>query len=204
MTELALVRHALPVSGRDPGLSERGHGEAAALGAWLARQGCNVLLSSPMRRAAETAQYVAAELALPIVTVDDLREWELTAGEPYDVIDELAVDDPRARAVTEGRYEDFVPDLDLEVFSQRVASCMNAIFDAYPVDRIVAVCHGGVINAYLAMLIGSPRVFWFNPDYSSVSRVKLLPSGVVVVRSVNEMCHLDCIPADQQAAPTAS
>lgn len=193
MTELALVRHALPVSGRDPGLSERGHSEASALGAWLARHGCDVLLSSPMRRAAETARYVAAELDMPIVTVDDLREWELTAGEPYNVIDEEAAHDPRARAVAEGRYEDFVPELDLEAFTRRVSECMKAIFDAYPVDRIVAVCHGGVINAYLAMLIGSTRVFWFNPDYSSVSRVKLLPSGIVVVRSVNETCHLDCV-----------
>jgi probable phosphoglycerate mutase len=193
MTELVLVRHALPVSGRDPGLSERGHTEAAALGAWLARQGCDVLVSSPMRRAAETAHYVAAELGLPVVTVDDLREWELAAGEPYDVIDELAADDPRARAVAEGRYEDFVPELDLEEFTHRVAACMTALFETYSVDRIVAVCHGGVINAYLAMLIGSPRVFWFNPDYSSVSRVKLLPSGVVVVQSVNETCHLDCV-----------
>ncbi len=54
----------------------------------------------------------------------------------------------------------------------------------------MAVSHGGIINAILAGVIGTPDLFWFNPGYTSVSRVEKLRSGRVVVHSANETGHL--------------
>jgi len=76
MTELLLIRHALPVSGvQTPGLSEEGVEQALRLGSWLKGEDVDVLVTSPMRRAVETARIVAEQMGRGVdATVDDLRE----------------------------------------------------------------------------------------------------------------------------------
>ncbi len=51
---------------------------------------------------------------------------------------------------------------------------------------IVAVSHGGASNTFLAEIIGSPRRFFFNPGYCSISRVQVWPDGRFVLLSINE------------------
>src|SRR3954467_14145308 len=116
MTELLLVRHGLPVSGvAQPGLSPEGVEQARRLGTWLKAEDVDVLVSSPMRRARETADAVAGEMGPQAGAVaDDLR-----GGDPalppraYTAVEEMGPTDPRAIAIAEGRYEDFVPQLDV-------------------------------------------------------------------------------------------
>jgi probable phosphoglycerate mutase len=47
-----------------------------------------------------------------------------------------------------------------------------------------------VINAYLGDVIGTPRLLWFEPGYTSVSRVFVSRSGIRSVETVNESAHL--------------
>jgi broad specificity phosphatase PhoE len=54
---------------RDFPLDEAGRAQAAALGAWLKPSGIQTILSSPLRRAAETASILAAALGLAAPTV---------------------------------------------------------------------------------------------------------------------------------------
>lgn len=56
---------------RDPGLTDIGRREAAAAGEALLELGLRRLITSPYRRALETAELIAAKLGLPI-TVDTL------------------------------------------------------------------------------------------------------------------------------------
>ena len=58
------------------------------------------------------------------------------------------------------------------------------------VDRLVAVCHGGTINAYLSAMLGLDRLMFFFPEYTSVSRVRASRSGDKSVVSINETGHL--------------
>src|SRR5215218_313062 len=63
MTDLLLIRHGLPVSGiAGPGLSPEGIEQARRLGTWLKGEDVDVLVTSPMRRAQETAATIADEM----------------------------------------------------------------------------------------------------------------------------------------------
>jgi hypothetical protein len=53
------------------------------------------------------------------------------------------------------------------------------------------VCHGGVINAYLAHVLGlGARRGFFYPNYTSVHRVAAARSGERSIVTVNETPHL--------------
>lgn len=81
---LHLVRHGetnANLAGRyagwsDDRLNERGRSQCAELAASLAGEGVDALFTSPVRRAVETAEILAASLAAPVRTVRDLREIE--------------------------------------------------------------------------------------------------------------------------------
>jgi 2,3-bisphosphoglycerate-dependent phosphoglycerate mutase len=193
MTELLLVRHGLPVSGiQQPPLAPEGVEQARRLGTWLKAEDVDVLVASPMRRARETADAVAGEMGRDVdAVVDDLREWDTDLPPAaYTAVEEMGPTDPRAIAIAEGRYEDFVPQLDIEAFRRRTTACLDDLFERWPVGRLVAVCHGGTINAMVGGVLGIPALFWLNPGYTSVTRLRRMPGGRVVISSVNETAHL--------------
>lgn len=194
MTELLLLRHGMPRSGLvDPGLSDAGRAQAERVARWLTGQDVSALVTSPLLRARETIAPVETSLGLTADVIDDLREWELDDPDaPYDTLEDMAADDPRALAVAEGRYDDFVPELDTIAFQRRTVAAIDAVFARSRAnDKVVVSTHGGFVSAYLAHLIGTRQVMWFSADYTGISRVLRLPSGHVVVRSVNETGHLD-------------
>jgi 2,3-bisphosphoglycerate-dependent phosphoglycerate mutase len=193
MTELLLIRHALPVSGvQTPGLSEEGVEQARRLGSWLKGEDVDALVTSPMRRAVETGRILAEQMGRQVDgTVDDLREWDTDLPpQAYQPVEAMGPMDPRAIAIAEGRYDDFVPHLDRDAFRARVARGLDEVFERWPVDRVAAVCHGGTLNAAIGTLLGVPALFWVNPGYTSVSRLRRVPGGRTVVLSVNETAHL--------------
>ena len=82
MTRLVLIRHGETdwnVEGRyqgqaDPPLNARGLEQARRLAEKLEGQGLNLLYSSPLKRAAQTAEVVAAGLDVPMYLEPRLRE----------------------------------------------------------------------------------------------------------------------------------
>ncbi len=191
MTELLLIRHGLPTSGVfDPGLSPEGTAQAERLAAWLAHEDIDALYSSPFRRARETAAPLERLTGMTATVLDDLREWDTDVSQPYTPPEQIGRADPRAVALTEGRYEDFVPDLDWDAFRARAVRGMGTVFDAHPGGRVAVVCHGGITNTYLATVLGLSTMFWFHPGYTSVSRVRRMPGGRIVLHSVNETAHM--------------
>ena len=194
MTELLLIRHGHPLSGHvDPPLSATGRHQAVELGRWLARQNVEVVLSSPMARARETAERAAHEMGLPITAVlDDLREWDLDhqADGTYVALEELGSANPRLEALRTGRYEDFVPAIDRTAFLHRAARVSDALVDQWPGKRVAVFSHGGLINAVLATVLGlQETLFFFLPDYTSVSTVRVMPGGRRVVHALNGVAH---------------
>ncbi|MER5834545.1 histidine phosphatase family protein [Streptomyces sp. NPDC002130] len=191
MTELLLIRHGLPLAGVfDPELSPEGAAQAERLAAWLVHEDVDALYVSPYRRARETVAPLERLTGMTATVLDDLREWDTDVSQPYTPPEQIGTDDPRAAALAEGRYEDFVPELDRHAFRARAGRAMDTIFDAHPGGRVAVVCHGGITNTYLATVLGLPTMFWFHPDYTSVSRVRRMPGGRVVVHSVNETAHM--------------
>ena len=82
--ELVLVRHAQPVrveegsvdGAADPGLSAAGHAQADRLAAWLAVESPDALLTSPLRRATETAAPLATAFSVEPEVVEGVAEYD--------------------------------------------------------------------------------------------------------------------------------
>lgn len=195
--ELLLVRHAEPIriaageveGPADPGLTERGVEQARRLADWLRTEPVDEIVASPLRRARETATPLAEALGLEVVIDEGVSEYDADSGE-YIPIEELReLKDHRWQATIEGRWED-AGGVDPAVFQKVVVPAMDAIVDRSPGRRVAVVCHGGVINVYLAHVLGIARHLWFHPEYTSVSRVRAARSGPRSVASVNETAHL--------------
>jgi 2,3-bisphosphoglycerate-dependent phosphoglycerate mutase len=195
--DLLLIRHAEPEriapgtadTPADPLLTERGRAQAERLARWLEYERIDAVLSSPLRRARETAQVVADELGLDAEVVDGLMEYDARA-DYYIPVEELReTRDHHWRAMIEGRWEELGGE-DPDRFQRRIVPCVDAIIERFPGGRVVAVCHGGVINVYLAALLGLERHLWFEPGYTSISRVAAARTGERSVVTLNETAHL--------------
>jgi 2,3-bisphosphoglycerate-dependent phosphoglycerate mutase len=192
--ELLLIRHAEPVrvveadAPADPPLRDRGRRQAERLAAWLADEDLDGIVSSPMRRARETAEPVAAAHRLEVVIDNELAEFD-REGTSYIPYEELkATRDPRFLAMTEGRLEDY--DVDPEVFRAGVVTAIERVIVANPSRKVAVVCHGGVINAYTAHVAGVERLMWFETEYASISRVAASSRGPRSIVTLNETPHL--------------
>jgi broad specificity phosphatase PhoE len=195
--ELLLIRHAEPVriaSGEadgpaDPGLTERGADQARRLAAWLAVDGVDAIMTSPLRRARETAAPLGELLGLEPVVVDGLSEYDAHSDE-YIPIEELReLKDERWQATIEGRWAD-VGGVDPREFQQRVVPAVDDLIARHAGRTVAAFSHGGVVNVYLAHILGIDRLLWFHPEYTSISRVHAARSGPRSVATVNETAHL--------------
>lgn len=193
--ELLIIRHGLPVrreldtGAADPELSEAGHRQAEHLAAYLSSERLDAVYASPLRRAYQTAEPVAAAQGKEIVVVDDVAEWDRHSNE-YVPIEELkAANDPRWQAMLRGEWT--VHEETPEEFHARVVPAVERLIAQHPGDRIAIVCHGGVINAYLAHVIGieAPHSFFY-PNYTSIHRIAAARSGERSVVTINETSHL--------------
>lgn len=196
--DLVLVRHAEPIrigpeeSGGeavDPQLTARGRDQAERLGRWLAAEPVHHVVSSPLRRALETAQPLADAHGLVVETAPGLREWDSEADHyiPMEELRETKSD--RWQAMVDGRWEDYGGE-NPERFRDRIVPTLNAVIEAHPGETVVVVCHGGVINVYLGALLGLKQHLWFDPAYTSISRVRAARSGPRSLESLNETAHL--------------
>lgn len=189
--ELILVRHAEPVriegadGPADPPLTERGLAQAEAAAAWLAAEDFDAVITSPLRRAVQTAAAIAAPLGRTVEIDRGLAEFDRDAP-TYIPIEELrAAKDPRWTALVEDRWHE-LGELDPAQFRATVIGAVERVIETHAGGRVVVVCHGGVINIYLAHVLRLDRDLWFEPAYASVSRVAASRTGVRSIVSINE------------------
>lgn len=196
--ELLLIRHAEPIRVQlqqgvaDPDLHARGVDQAARLAGWLAGEALDALVTSPLRRARQTADAVGAATGLEAVVDEGVAEYDRDSSE-YIPIEELrTVKDERWLAIVEGRYIE--EPAEAAAFGERIAASLEAIIAANPGRRVAVVCHGGVINHYLCDVLGLQPKMFFEPRYASISRVAASRLGVRTLVSLNETAHLRGLP----------
>jgi probable phosphoglycerate mutase len=196
--DLVLVRHAEPVrivvaeGPADPPLTERGQEQARAAAEFLSAESFDAIYASPMQRAQQTAAAIASAVGLEVVPEDGIAEYD-RKSEFYIPVEELkTTTDPDLqahwRALAEDRLEDVVEDA--HTFKPRVVESVQRIIDTHPGQRVLAVCHGGVINVALAEILGLERSLFFEPAYASVHRVAASRKGIRTLVSMNETAHL--------------
>ena len=192
--ELLLIRHALPVRREvvdgpaDPELSVEGFDQAERLGKYLAREEINAIYVSPLKRALQTAAPLARRLGVTPVVVDDVAEFDRTSNE-YIPMEELqATNDPRWQKLIDGVWDS--TDETQEQFRDRVLGAFEKIIEQNSSTSVAVVCHGGVINLYLAHILGvqTERGFFY-PNYTSIHRVSASRSGVRSLMTLNETAH---------------
>jgi probable phosphoglycerate mutase len=195
-----LVRHALPQPDGtlDPGLGEEGRTQAEALARHLDGVDLSAIYSSHLIRAVQTAEPLAARRGVDIRIDEGLREWVSNATH-YAGTENMA-DSARTKAFVEGRFEDeFLPPHNAEELRAAMIATVGRIGLAHPGERVVAVSHGGASNTFLAHVMDSPRRFFFNPGYASISRVQVWPDSDgarFVLMSINEPVSVDARHAE--------
>jgi broad specificity phosphatase PhoE len=164
---LRLVRHGETdwnAEGRIQGhldvpLNARGIEQARRVAAELAGSGAELVLSSDLSRAAQTAAIVAERLGVPLGLDAALRERNLGALQGKTAADlggadggqafvSRMVNDPSARP--EGGES-------LEEFRARVGRRVTELVARPPAADLVLVSHGGAIRAALLALLGTDR-----------------------------------------------
>lgn len=128
-------------------LTDMGRQQARLLGRWLAaKQEIDAIYASPLIRASETAEIVAAELNLPLTFDDDLREFEV----PY-----WHEDEGDAAPYINGSSvaPAYLPDSYLP-FKARVQEATNRILEAYPKGTVLIVAHGGTVGTIVRCVLG--------------------------------------------------
>ena len=194
--EIVLVRHALPVridrthDGRpaDPGLAERGRLQAERVVQALAGQDVTAVYTSPLLRAQQTAEPLAAALGLAVEVVPGLAEFD-SAEHSYVPVEELkAAGDPRYAALIHGDL--YSHDVDPVAFRARVVDAVERIAARHPGGRVVLFSHAGAINAATGAVLGQERTIWFAPAYCSITRIGAARDGRRGIISLNETGHV--------------
>jgi probable phosphoglycerate mutase len=123
--------------------------------------------------------------------VQGLSEFDADA-DSYIPIEELReTRDPRFYALVEGRWDELGSSVDPAAFTDLVHATVEGVIERFPSQRVAIVCHGGVINLYLGRLLGLERALWFEPAYTSISRVAASRDGHRTIVSLNETAHLE-------------
>jgi probable phosphoglycerate mutase len=194
--ELLLIRHALPVriegpegTAADPELDALGHEQAQALAEYLSSEHIDALYVSPMRRAVQTAEPVAQRLGLEPIYDDELAEFD-RQSHFYIPVEELKEEkDERWDDLIAGRWG-ADGEVDPLTFKTVVVEAIERVIAAHRGKTVAVVCHGGVINAYYADMLGLEFPMFFEPAYTSISRVLASSAGHRQVKSINEHSHV--------------
>lgn len=181
MTHLYLIRHAENIDGLDDsgdgrkhdlGLSPEGIVQAEKLRDRLARTGeikPDVFISSPERRAHETAKIIAPAIDVPIVLDKDVEEWRSDDGSMSTEAFMGLWNETSDREKPYLRWMDGHETM-LE-FSTRVKMTMNRILQAHDGKKILLLSHGAFIQTTFEYFFGYglSTFTWASPEIRRTS-----------------------------------
>ncbi len=164
MGRLILIRHGESEGNRDRiftptpevSITEAGRAQVRSAAAWIASRYAPVrIVSSPFRRAIQTAEIIAERVAVPVAVEEDLRErsYGELAGLPYTAARTSPGYDPVAYWTwcPPGGGETLV---DVAVRAGRV---LDRVAAATPDGDVVVVSHGAVMMALWRHVTGEWR-----------------------------------------------
>lgn len=189
MTEIILLRHAEPESaglyigrGSDPGLSDKGRSDAAAIVPGLIAENPERIYSSPQKRAMETVVPIALKTGLDIKVVDDLAEIDFGEWEGLSW-KEIENKDPEIwRSWLDNPWKVQAPGGEsLKDLKNRVIGSLNTILNDNPAGKVLIAAHGGPIRSILGYALALEQsAFWsVSIDYACLCRFRRQPLGAL-------------------------
>jgi broad specificity phosphatase PhoE len=191
VTTFLLIRHALcdsvgiSIAGRTVGLhlNDAGRRQAAALAGRLGGLPIAAIRSSPLERAMETAQPLAAALGLPVVRDTGLNELDFGewTGRTLTELDGL----PEWRDFNERRSSTRIPggETMAEVISRSLATLEQVRRTPGLTGRLVAlVSHGDVLRSLVAHCVGM--------SLNAIHRIEIAPASVSILLSEGDNWRL--------------
>lgn len=192
LTELCLVRHGQTdwnynhiIQGReDIPLNEKGRQQAAESAAFLSQETWDVIVSSPLSRAFDTAAQIALACGMDVEKIirDERfieREFGESSGKPVaDMYEHVQRDDVHA-----------VPRLESEEqIKRRVFEGLQDLATRYEGKRIIVVCHSHAIKAALSAIDSSYT--FRHPLKNACSNYIVHVADRFEIRAVNVADHI--------------
>ena len=192
MTSFYLVRHGandwIPrgLAGRAAGthLNAKGHAQSKALAAHLVSAGINLIISSPLERALQTAKPLADKLSTSISTDDSLLEINFGdwTGKTWEELRELEGWKTFNRFRTGTR----IPNGELMIEAQHRVICLIEKLNRKHSGKTIALfTHGDVIRAALTYYLGMPMDFF--------QRLEIAAASYSILRLLKDAPEVICI-----------
>lgn len=201
MKRIFLVRHGqtdwnrqMRVQGReDIPLNDRGREQARRLARHLSQKNFSAIFASPLSRARETAEIIAAnhnltpEIASGLAEID-FGDWEGKIYEEMDEHERAAVtqwlSNPTLRSIPGGES--------LQQFKKRLESCYEEILDNHAGGNMAIVTHAGAIKVLVAGILEAPlaRIPRLRLMTASFSIILYDDWGNPYLELFNGTCHL--------------
>ncbi len=176
----------------DQELTEVGRAQAAAAAVRLASSGAVAVVSSPVRRARETALLVAAALGVEVAFDDDFRETDFGDWEGY-TFSEVRAKWPREMTEWLGSTSVAPPfGESFDATAARVRAARDRVLSSYGGKTVIVVSHVTPIKTLLRMALDAPpaALYRIHLDLASLNEVQWHADGASVVRSMNDVAHL--------------
>jgi 2,3-bisphosphoglycerate-dependent phosphoglycerate mutase len=178
-------------------LSELGRRQAEALAEAFASFEIEALFASPLARAWQTAEPVAARLGLPLVADERLREIHAGVFQG-ELLADLPTKFPEVHARWRAAEPDYaIPEGESRLDLLRRAEAVVRDLAARNYRRVGVVSHGGLLASILKSSLGVPasrQPFTFHN--ASLTRLELGPPVKLVTLNETEHLHrAGCAPA---------
>jgi len=199
MLHLMLVRHGETewnVQRRYQGqsdvpLSEIGKRQAESIAGRLASQEIDAIYASDLKRAWQTAQVIAAQNGLDVISEPRLRELK------FGILEGLTFEEAEEKypEMITAWLDDFnnTPERaeTIDMFNARIVSLLDDLKRKHDEQVVLLVGHGGSLSEILHVVLGlSPEKRWYiQMENASLSEV-LIADDYVALNRLNDTCHL--------------
>jgi probable phosphoglycerate mutase len=157
----------------------------------MRRAKLDAVYSSPARASVETAVLMAAAKDLPVVRVPQLKDLTVNPSALNGLIhDEKGLREQVClRFINNPRWDALAGVEPTGRFRHRVIQAIEGIAARHTGQSVAIVTHQPVINAYLSMILGIERDMFFQPEFTSMTTVRIL-HDLYAVQVINDQSHL--------------
>ena len=169
----------------DTKLNEKGIKNAKKNAELLKDLNYDYIYSSDLKRAKDTARFIAREMGKEIIEAKEIREIHFGEWEGLDFKKTAKQYPAEFKAWQEDPYRNNPPGGErISEFTERVNLFFKNILKKHRAKKIIVVTHGGVIKSYLTEIMAVPknRYWQFKIENNSITEIKFTGEAAVLAK----------------------